>query len=605
MSLLAPRTLDEILSVADQLEGPEHPNPAFRRDEWLDLCGTWEFQPDPDDRGRTDGWAAAVAWATVIRVPYAPETTASGIADPHLPAVFWYRRPFRVPDGWRDRRIWLHFGAVDYACQVFVNGRLVGSHEGGYTPFALDITDALGPAGDQDVVLRVEDPPSERAQPRGKQTTEANPQGIFYTRTSGIWQPVWLEPTPRIALQSVRITPEVAAHAAWVEVEVNRAPDRPATVTASVTLAGAPVAEGSGTLTGARWAVRIKVPPDHASMHAWTPDAPHLYDVNVRLRVEGEPDDLVHSYFGLRSIATTDGRLVLNGEPLYLRMVLDQGYFPQTGLTAPDDTAFRRDILLVKAMGFNGVRKHQKIEDPRFLYWCDRLGLLVWEEMPAAYEFTPQAVVRTLREWPEVILRDYNHPSIIAWVPLNESWGVPRLAVDAAQQAYAKALFQLTKSLDGGRLCIANDGWEHTATDVLTVHDYTQDPRVLRERYRTRTNILAFRPGDRPLWLSATDASHRVPVLVTEWGGIALASAAPQGGWGYGTVASADGFLAAYRALVRALKASDEVQGFCYTQLTDVEQEQNGLLTMDRKPKVSIAEIRRATMGHADPDADG
>ncbi len=601
MSLLAPSTLDEIVSMVDQLQGPSHPNPAFRREEWLDLCGSWEFQPDPDDRGQTEGWSSGAPFTAAIRVPYAPETPASGIGDPHLGAVCWYSRRIAVPDRWRARRIWLHFGAVDYACQVWVNGRLLGSHQGGYTPFAFDITDALGWSGQDVIVVRVEDMPSERAQPRGKQTTEARPEGILYTRTSGIWQPVWLEPTPSVALQSVRVTPNLSARSARVEVETDRAPGRPATIIVSVAWQGQTMAEVSQPLSGLRLALEVNLPAEHASTHFWTPSQPHLYDIDVQLRVEGEGKDRVQSYFGLRSVTTANGRLALNGEPLYLRMVLDQGYFPQTGLTAPDGAAFRRDILLVKAMGFNGVRKHQKIEDPRFLYWCDRLGLLVWEEMPAAYEFTPQAVTRTLAEWPEIIRRDYNHPSIIAWVPLNESWGVPHLAVDAEQQSYAKALFHLTKTLDGGRLCVANDGWEHTCTDLLTVHDYTQDADVLRQRYRTRANILGFRPGNRPLWLG--DADCQCPVLVTEWGGIALASAAPQGGWGYGTAASADDFLAAYRALVRALNASNIVQGFCYTQLTDVEQEQNGLLTMDRQPKVSIAEIRRATLG--DKEADG
>ncbi len=324
----------------------------------------------------------------------------------------------------------------------------------------------------------------------------------------------------------------------------------------------------------------------------WTPEEPNLYDLRLELLdAVGETLDSVDSYFGVRKIETRDGEVFLNNRPYYQRLVLDQGYFPDGILTAPADEDLRRDIELAKEMGFNGARKHQKVEDPRWLYWADTLGFLVWGEMANAYQYSDDSVRRITAEWQEAVRRDYNHPSIVAWVPMNESWGVPDLGTDPAQREHLLALYHLTRSLDGTRPVVSNDGWEHALTDLCNIHDY-RDAGALAETYATPGSSVAASPAGRRIY--APGHGYRgEPILVTEFGGIAFAG--EEGGWGYSTVTDAGEFLGRYEAMIDALLACDPVQGFCYTQLTDVEQEVNGLLTYDRRPKADLERIRAIT----------
>jgi hypothetical protein len=314
----------------------------------------------------------------------------------------------------------------------------------------------------------------------------------------------------------------------------------------------------------------------------------------------GDRLDEVKSYTALRSIAVQGNRLVLNGRPYYLRMVLDQGYWPESGLTAPHDDALCKDVKLAKAMGFNGVRKHQKIEDPRYLYWADHLGLLVWGEMPSAYRFTKRSIQRLTREWMEAIRRDYSHPSIIAWVPFNESWGVPNLPDNKAERNWVRALYHLTKTLDPTRPVIGNDGWESVATDIIGIHDYDAIPERIAERYQMAEDVLPRllkreRPGGRLLVLEEQDYQDH-PVMLTEFGGIAI-SKDKQNTWGYSRAASEDDLSKRYRALLDAVNSAGLLWGFCYTQFTDTYQEANGLLYADRTPKFDLKRMAAATRG--------
>jgi beta-galactosidase/beta-glucuronidase len=526
----------------------------------------------------------------------------SGIGDTSFHDVVWYARSFDSPlPNTDDERLLLHFGAVDYRATVWVNGTQVAWHEGGHTPFHTDITPALR-EGENVVVVRAEDPSRDVTIPRGKQYWKEESEGIFYTRTTGIWQTVWFEPVNRRRIDSIRLTPDVDA--ACVDAEVGIEGLEPGmTLCLAVELEGEKLLEDR---IGAQSALVVRRLPLLRSGEApntphlsewpapalWSPERPNLYDLRLELLGEdGEVLDSVESYFGMRKIEARDGKVLLNNRHYYQRLVLDQGYFPDSLLTAPTDDDLRRDIELAKEMGFNGARKHQKIEDPRWLYWADRLGFLVWGEMANAYQYSPGYVRRITGEWQEAVLRDYNHPCIVAWVPMNESWGVPELASDPSQVEHLLALYHLTRSLDTSRLVVSNDGWEHAKTDLCTIHDYG-GAEDLSRRYATPESSISARPAKRPIY--APGHGYRgEPILISEFGGIAFSG--EEGGWGYSTVADAEEFLERYEALITALLQHETIQGFCYTQLTDVEQEVNGLLTYDRKPKAETARIRRIT----------
>jgi beta-galactosidase/beta-glucuronidase len=539
---------------------PEYPRPNFQRSRWLSLNGEWEY-----------GSGVEPAYERRILVPFCPQSELSGIGE--LPGdVVWYRRRFDAPEG---ECLVLHFGAVDYRATVWVNEVEVARHEGGHTPFSADIT-SVARARDNVVVVRAEDPLADKTIPRGKQYWTPKPEGIFYTSTTGIWQTVWLEPLPARHIEGLRVTPDLAAGALDFELE---APGRAELI---AHLDGEVAGRWSGKAGRGRMQLDRVLP--------WHPDSPRLYDLEVALLDDdGNVADRVNSYFGLRTIETRDGRFWLNGEPYIQRLVLDQGYFPGGLLTAPSDDALRKDIELAKALGFNGARKHQKTEDPRWLYWADRLGFLVWDEMPSFHQHSPEAERRLSAEWKEVVLRDRDHPSVVAWVVANESFGLGDID-PSVRSTFLVSLYRLTHDLDRTRPVVSNDGWEHALTDLCTVHDY-EPPAVFARRYRRLDSALEVGANDH----SAFDAGYGYrgqPFLVTEFGGIRVSG---PGGWGWLEVEDQDEFLSVYRSLIGGLMDAGPVQGFCYTQLTDVEQEQNGLLTFDRVPKVDPASIRAVT----------
>ncbi len=577
-----------------------YPRPQLQRPAWTSLNGPWAFAYD--DEARCAIPADVADWPLTITVPFPPESPASGVGDPGFHPCCWYQREVELSPG--EDRVLLRFGAVDYAATVWVNGAQVAAHDGGHTPFAADITDALNASGRQTITVRAVDDPQDLTKPRGKQDWQLEPHSLWYPRTTGIWQTVWIERVPRTYIGKIRWTPHVENFGIGFEARIagDRVPDD---AMLEVTLkVGERVLAADAYRVVEREVDRIIVLSDPGiddfrNEILWCPERPTLIDAKIRLRYGKEVIDECVSYTALRSVRQLRDRFMLNGRPYKLRMVLDQGYWPQTHLAAPGDEALRRDVELAKAMGFNGVRKHQKVEDPRYLYWADRLGLLVWGEMPSAYRFTRTAIKRTIREWSEVIDRDFSHPCVIVWVPFNESWGVPELTSVRAQRHAVEALYHLTKTLDPTRPVIGNDGWESSATDIIGIHDYDPSPEHMRVHYgggmKADELFDRRRPGGRVLTLDGYPHRNQ-PIILTEFGGIAFAQ--HEGGkkfWGYSEAKSAEDFSRRYSELVHAVAQTALFSGFCYTQFTDTFQEANGLLYADRTPKIPLAEIARAT----------
>jgi beta-galactosidase/beta-glucuronidase len=577
-----------------------YPRPQMQRPHWMSLDGSWRFRFD-DAREFTHP-RDIDDWPLRITVPFPVESQASGIGDRGFHTACWYEREFEIaPEG---GRIVLHFGAVDYRAKVWVNGFYVASHEGGHTPFHADITDVLHTSGPQVVTVLVEDDPHDLTKPRGKQDWQLEPHSIWYPRTTGIWQTVWLERVSCTHVQKLRWTPHVEGFAITLESRVGGEPAENLAIEVEVSHQGRVLAHDRYRVIDGEVDRRIILSDpgidDYRNELLWSPERPQLLDANIRLWRGDEVIDEFTSYTALRSISVLRDRIMLNGRPYTLKMVLDQGYWPDTLLAAPDDEALRRDVELAKAMGFNGVRKHQKIENPRYLYWADRLGLLVWEEMPSAYRFTRTAIKRLVKEWSEVIERDYSHPCVIMWVPFNESWGVPELTNVGAQQHAVAALYHLTKTLDHSRPVIGNDGWESSATDVIGIHDYDPNTEHLRQRYGPEVSPQQLfdrrRPGGRVLTLDGYP--HRgQPIVLTEFGGIAF-DKKPQEGvpeiWGYSTANAEEEFATKFHALIETVTHTALFAGYCYTQFADTFQEANGLLTADREPKIPLERIAEA-----------
>lgn len=568
----------------NQIPRPEYPRPDFQREKWLPLNGEWDFSFDEP------------IFDQKILVPFACETKLSGIHDTSFHNAVWYRRSFSLPEPMHDRQILLHFGAVDYTCRLWVNDQFIREHTGGQCGFSADITDALNASGENVIVLEARDDPADLEMPRGKQYWKPESESIFYTRTTGIWQSVWLEAVSPMHLCSCRITPLFDERSVRFSYALSAAPQH-VTLTAEITFRGKTAGAVSVTHTSARGAFDWQI--DQSALSAWnyqedlvwTPEQPNLFDVTFRILEHGCEVDAVQSYFGMRKVSIQNGQFLLNNRPYYQKLVLDQGYWPESLLTAPSDEAFIRDIELTKAMGFNGVRKHQKVEDPRYLYHADRMGLLVWGEIGAAYLYSEQYADRIYREWLDVLRRDYNHPCIVVWTPLNESWGVQEIETDPRQQAHSEAMVAITKSMDTTRLVVDNDGWEHTNGDLLTIHDYSPSGEMLRAHLGSMDAILALRPAQRALFVGR-HAYAGQPILLSEFGGVKFVPGTEaQHSWGYCEADSCAAFAGKLRELFDAVRACPLVDGYCYTQLTDVETEQNGLLTYDRTPKLPLETI--------------
>lgn len=567
------------LSLAAQtVPRPEFPQPQFERKDWQSLNGQWGFGYD------------GKSFDKKITVPFAVETKLSGIGDTEFHSEVWYRRSIQIPAEWKGKRVLLKFGAVDYIATVWVNGTQVATHVGGSTPFDADITDALKP-GANEIKVRAVDPPTDRYVPRGKQYWEPKSKGIFYTRTTGIWQSVWLEATGESYLKRVRITAGMDGTARF-DARISRH-QKDLKLVAIVKTGAETLSRGEAVALDERPSTSVVI----AQPKLWGPGSPNLYDVEFQLLKGNQVVDRVQSYFGFRTISIENDKFMINGRPVFLKTVLDQGYWPESTLTPPTDAAIRFDIEQMIAMGFNGERKHQKLEDPRFLYWADKMGFLVSSEAANAYLFDEEYVARFTQEWVESVERDASHPSIVMWIPVNESWGVPNL-YDARQSAHLKAMYWLTKSLDPTRPVIDNDGWEHTdVTDLFGIHDYARNGDVLISKYKNLGGAGSPFPRNGREAMAPGFAYNGSPVFLSEFGGISYitpGSNVPSDAWGYaGVEPNQEAAFARLKSLWEGIVKLPRIMAICYTQLTDVEQEINGLMTYDRKMKFDPAKIKK------------
>lgn len=575
----------------------EHPRPDFMRDTFFNLNGEWQFAFDDADEGICSRWyQPEYKLPRVITVPFAYQTELSGIGfTDDIHPILWYRRTFIVPEEMKGKRIFLHFGAVDYQCSVYINGQMAGTHTGGYTPFAFDITNQLID-GENDLCVRAVDEP-DYTQPRGKQYWSKGLMGCWYTPVSGIWQTVYLEAAGEYALNQIHITPDVDKHMITAEISLDRMPSDDLDLELTISYEGK-FCRRVRTSVSARYS---RIPVDVVvcgaldSIHIWAPGTPCLYDLEVTLLRNNEIIDHVTTYFGMRKVEVKDGKVYLNNKPLYQRLVLDQGYWPESMITPPSDEALRKDIEFTLQLGYNGARKHQKIEDPRYYYWADKLGLLVWGELPSAYDFTDEMARSVTETMAGFIDRDFNHPCIIAWVPLNESWGVRQIYTEKRQQELGRTLYHLTKALDGTRLCSSNDGWEQVDTDICALHDYSDTKENIERHFENRETVEKHCCDEHPCYAKGHKPTGKEAFMVTEYGGIAFANIGQQGKmggmetWGYhDKVTDEEAFFARFQAVTDAIREIPYCQGYCYTQLTDVMQEINGVLTADRKPKVDM-----------------
>lgn len=551
---------------------PEHPNPQFYREAWENLNGEWEFSFDFGATGKERGLPAAQKLDKKILVPFCPESKLSGIEYKDFMYCVWYRREFSVPDAWRTSgKVLLHFGAVDYKSTVYLNGKEVGTHTGGYTPFQFDITGLLSD-GKNVLTLCAEDDNRSGLQPCGKQAHQYFSAACDYTRTTGIWQTVWLEHVPENHIERFRFIPDVRNNRLLFEVFTSGA----GKLCVDVSYEGKPM--GTTALSSDTGMIRGEV--SLAEQHLWELGNGRLYDVELAF---GE--DKVTSYFGLREIKMNGYRFLLNGKSVFQRLVLDQGFYPDGIYTAPSEEDLIRDIELSLAAGFNGARLHEKVFEPRFLYHCDKMGYMVWGEYPnwGLDHSRAEALPDYLRGWREAVNRDFNHPSIIGWCPFNETWDYEH---KRQWDPLLSSVYELTKDLDPTRPCIDTSGNYHVITDIFDVHDYDQNPETFAERFaRISEGILENHCNDRQKYQGE-------PVFVSEYGGISRASDKEKG-WGYGDSPEDDeAFLRRYDGLTTSLLENPYIFAFCYTQLYDIEQEVNGLYTYERQPKFDMELIR-------------
>lgn len=561
---------------------PEYPRPDLVRERWLNLNGEWQFELDPGLSGIARGLANPEAQLRDrIVVPFCPESRLSAFRSTDFMRGVWYRRTFRVPQGWKGQRVVLHFGAVDYHAQVWVNGLACGQHRGGYVPFRFDVTDSLQ-RGDNVLTVFADDDTRSPLQPSGKQSERYESHGCHYTRTTGIWQTVWLEPVPAPHIRRLRIVPVVELGA--IRLDVFTTPEaHGGTVRVALTGDGQKVGEVTAHVVGDCASMGTYV----SDLRLWSPSDPFLYDVDVTLTAPDGSLDSVTSYTGFRSLGIAGLALLLNGKPKFQRLVLDQGFYPDGIYTAPSDEDLKRDIEISLGLGFDGARLHMKVFEPQFLYWADRLGYLCWGEFPnwGIDHANPAALARLQTEWFSVLERDMNHPSIVGWCPFNET-------PTNQDPDTLRLIWRATKLVDPTRPCIDTSGYVHTEeTDLYDCHCYDQDPKTFAEQFEPMEQ-----GGD--VWRNFPnhDAPWKgQPFFVSEYGGIWWNPGQKDDrAWGYGNRPKSEGeFLDRYRKLTETLLFHPKMCGFCYTQLYDIEQEVNGLYTYDRKPKFDPAGIRQ------------
>ncbi len=566
---------------------PEYPRPQFERSEWINLNGNWTYVFDQGKSGKEQHLENSKGFDKTIIVPFCPESKLSGVAHTDFIDAMWYHRKITIPENWSNKKIILHFGAVDYESEIFIDGKSVCTHYGGTSSFTVDITDFVSTGKQQNLVVYVKDDLRSGRQPGGKQSPQFNSFGCMYTRTTGIWQTVWLEPVDNSGLASCQIIPDL---------DNQRCIFNPAFFTLSqgikfrVTIKdGNKIININEVAAGNNLACIVPV----ANPKTWSPENPFLYDLQFEvIDKQGKTVDIVKSYFGMRKINIEGNKIYLNNKPIFLRFVLDQGFYPTGIWTAPSDDALKNDIILSMDAGFNGARLHQKVFEERFHYWADKLGYLTWAESSSwgMDNNEPVSARNFLSEWEEIVMRDRNYPSIIAWTPFNETWD--RANADGRQHnRFISDIYKLTHALDNTRPVNDASGNYHVITDIFTVHNYDQDPTVMRKALTPDKEKGVHRCNPK------YDAEYKgQPYIVDEYGGIKWipGQAFANNSWGYGEgPKTLEEYYTRLEALTDVLLSIDIVWGYCYTQLTDVEQEQNGIYNYDRTKKFDMNKIKK------------
>lgn len=563
---------------------PEYPRPQFERADWVNLNGQWTCELDFSVTGEQRGWINSKGLSKKITVPFCPESELSGIGYTDFIPCVWYQRSINIPAEWNGKRILLQFGAVDYQTQVYVDGKLAGEHYGTGSSFAIDLTKLVKAGQQANLVVRVKDDLRSGMQPGGKQSTALFSAGCSYTRVTGIWQTVWMEAVNEQALKNVFAIPDIDQQQLVVRPEFY---DEGCNNTLTVE-----VIDGKKTISKrtAKACNQSSIVLPIKNARLWSPEDPYLYDVKYTVRnAQGEVIDQVSSYVGMRKVHISGGYFYLNNKPYYQRLVLDQGYYPDGIWTAPSDEALRQDIAMSKAVGFNGARLHQKVFEERYYYWADKLGYLTWgEEASWGLDVNNDRAVRNfLSEWADIVVRDRNHPSLVTWTPLNETWN----ATKGVYVRFVNDLYNLTKAIDPTRPVNDASGDSHVKTDIWSVHDYTREPEKLIANHTFKTGVEPYRNVKGKNYL-ANYAGQ--PYMVDEFGGLPwIPKEERANSWGYGqNIDTLEDFYAILEKEIDALKACKHVVGFCYTQITDVEQEKNGIYYYDRKPKFDAARLK-------------
>lgn len=562
------------IAASGEVPRPEHPFPQMVRAEWLNLNGVWDFAET--NNSTDESFLTLDNYPDQINVPFCRESKLSGLGRTGFMKNVWYRRAFHVPSNWKAERTLIHFEACDWITRVWINGSFVGKNEGGYSQFSFDITSFLC-SGDNSIIVHAFDDSAGGLQPLGKQSIREKSFGIFYTRTTGIWQTVWLEGVGQSYISDVRMTPDPDKSRLLLQAEIDGPSD-------GLTLQAVAVANGKKTGSAKTDASMRNnyLMLNLKNKHLWSVEDPFLYDLKLVLKRGNKIIDEVESYFGLRKVDIEGGAILINGKPVFQRLVLDQGFFPDGVWTAPTDEALKNDIVLSKSVGFNGARLHQKVFEPRFLYWADKLGYLVWGEFPSYGADYGNPIVNRpwINEWVNIVRRDRNHPSVIGWCPFNET---PETAGDLQNTVH-----ELTKAIDPTRPAIDTSGWVHSLPDpeVMDAHDYNQNPQELEQNW----NDYFSSPAMPSRYGSASKKG--IPFFISEFGGIGWFPQTTEDSWGYGNQPKTlDEFYMRFAGLVDAQLDNPNFFGYCYTQLTDIEQEKNGVFYYDRSPKFDAAKL--------------
>lgn len=574
----------------------DYPRPQFVRKEWKSLNGEWNFMFDDNDEGKTKKYFKDFQINKKINVPFTYETKLSGLEDESVHYIVWYNRKINISkEQLQNNNVILNFEGSDYKTKIWINGNYIGENIGAYSRFSFNIEKYVI-EGENDITIKVEDSLS-KDQPRGKQRYKKESWKCWYIQTTGIWKTVWLEWVSKKHLKAVKITPKTDK--VQLEIETNLLEQdigkEKYCIQTEISFNGQILNNTKEVINSNYEKIEINIVKEGIKhdIQKWSINNPNLYDINYKLYCGDKVIDDVDSYFGIREITIKEDKIYLNGEELYLKLILDQGYWKESHLTPPSEQSLIKDIESVLALGYNGIRKHQKIEDERFLYWCDVKGVLVWSEMANCYNFDDNSLQNFTNEWIKVVKQNYNHPSIITWVPINESWGIPEVSICEKEQNFATTLYYLTKAMDDTRPVISNDGWEHTISDIITIHDYKQDEESLYQEYTDKDmkvlNNLEEYNGKHRLFANGYRYEGQ-PVIMSEYGGIAINS---EEGWGYGKqVKDEKELIERFTKLTKEIKNIPYITGYCYTQLTDVQQEINGLMDAERNYKIEPSIIR-------------